>query len=86
MRVILRIVYEIIIVSLKGMNCRILRGIFKVSELFVLTITSVDHYYGSFLKLRLNSRNFIDFLSRLDDWIQNNLMKDDRNVVLILVN
>ena len=70
----------------KGVNCEILSERFKGSASLVLAITSEGDYFGAFLKSRLNSRSFIDFLSRLDDWIQNYLMKDDRNIVLILDN
>ena len=59
---------------------------FRGSVSLILAVTSDGDYFGAMIKSRLNSDSFIDFILKLEDWIEQRNIRNEREIIVILDN
>ena len=70
----------------RGVNSEIKSMRFRGSVSLILAVTSDGDYFGATIKSRLNSDSFIDFILKLEDWIEQRNIRNGREIIVILDN
>ena len=70
----------------RGVNSEIISMRFRGSVSLILAVTSDGDYFGATIKSRLNSDSFIDFILKLEDWIEQRNIRNGREIIVILDN